>query len=114
LDEADAVLLGRGFHGADVERFVVEADILEVFEVLLLVLDPKVAGVFCLSRRHVDAGMLRLGREPSKEKSSREGKAGARSYMQAADHDTSLENRQSANKNHVLQLACSVWNISLD
>jgi hypothetical protein len=111
LDEADAVLLGRGFHGADVERFVVDRDILEVFEVLLLVLDLEVAGVFCLSRRHVDTGMLRLivgrlGREPSKKRSSREGKAAARSYMQAADRETSLDTRQCANGNHVLQLAC--------
>jgi hypothetical protein len=59
LNEADAVLLGRGFHGADVERFVMDRDILEVLEVLLLVFDPKVAGVFCLSRCHVDAGIDR-------------------------------------------------------
>jgi hypothetical protein len=52
LDEADAVLLGRGFHGAGVEHFVVEVDILEVFEVLILVFDPEVAGVFGLSRCH--------------------------------------------------------------
>jgi hypothetical protein len=72
LDETDTVLLSCGFHRADIEDLVVEADILEVFDVLILVFDPEVAGVFCLSRCHVDAEMLRLivlsTREGSPEK----------------------------------------------
>jgi hypothetical protein len=71
LDETDAVLLGRGFHGAGVEHFVVEVDILEVFEVLILVFDPKVAGVLCLPRRHVEAGLLEVVAVVSKERAQR-------------------------------------------
>jgi len=58
LDETDAVLLSRGFHSTGVEHLIVEADILKMFEVLVLVFDPKVAGVFRLSRSHVDASIL--------------------------------------------------------
>ena len=42
LDEADTVLLRRGFHGAGVERFVVDVDIFEVLELLLGILDTEV------------------------------------------------------------------------
>lgn len=72
LDEADAVLCGRGLHGADIEGLVVEVDIFEVFEVLLPVFDPEVTGVFGLSRCHVGVGVLRPIVVVSRESSERE------------------------------------------
>ena len=61
LYEADAVLLCRSLHGAGIERFVVDVDILEMLEVLLGVLDMQVGllvlllgghdGSQCIARR---------------------------------------------------------------
>lgn len=92
LDETDAVLLSCGFHGADVEHFVVEADIFKVFDVLILIFDPKVAGVFCLSRCHVDVGMLDLvvSRESPEAKELAKRQSGELALIRAAaDHDPS-------------------------
>jgi hypothetical protein len=46
------VLLRRGLHGAGIERFVVDVDILEVLEVLLIVLDVEVGLFIPLFGRH--------------------------------------------------------------
>lgn len=52
LYEPDAVLLCRGLHSAGIERFVVDADILEMLEVLLRVLDVEIGLLVSLFGGH--------------------------------------------------------------
>lgn len=54
LYEADAVLLSCSFHGASIERFVMEVNIFEVLEVRLCVLDSKVALLISFLGSHGD------------------------------------------------------------